>query len=74
MSTLGVIDDGMSEEERQRLNLYLPVEDGKEILRRARYAAADAGVRLNSWFFRAIRKELGLPEPQKPKKAKAKKK
>lgn len=74
MSASGVIDVSMADEERQRLNLYLPVEDGKEILRRARYAAADAGVRLNSWFFRAIRKELGLPEPQKSKKAKPKKK
>lgn len=56
----------------KRYNLYVPEEDGEEILRRARIAAANTGQRFNSWVFSALRQVLGMPEPTKAKRARRK--
>ena len=53
---------------KRMLNLYLPEEDGEEIVRLARHAAIDAGISFNTWFFRTVRAELGLDEPSRARR------
>ena len=76
MDTFTVIERLMYDDTRDRYNLYLPREDGKEIIRRAKHAAVDARMRVNAWIFWALRQQLGMPEPTAtdPPKKRSKKK